>query len=130
MNAKVETVDAYIAQFPEDVQQVLSALRTIVRQEAPDADEKMAYAIPTYYLNGNLVHFAAYKAHIGFYPAPSGVAAFQEELKDYKTSKGAVQLPLSEPLPADLIRRIVRFRVAENTDKEYTNDHEEKQVNE
>jgi len=92
----------------------LNALRTSIRSAAPDATEKMSYQMPTFYLNGNLVHFAAYRKHIGFYPTPSAIFAFRDELKPYKTSKGAVQFPIDKPLPLDLISRIVSFRVEEN----------------
>jgi len=89
-------------------------LRAAIRAAAPDAEEKISYQMPTFALHGNLVHFAAHPHHIGFYPAPSGIAAFAEELAPYKSSKGAVQFPLDQPLPLDLIRRIVEFRVEEN----------------
>lgn len=115
--ADVTTIDQYIAGFPEEVQILLSELRSTIRQAAPQATEKISYQMPTFYLNGNLVHFAAYKNHIGFYPTPSGIAAFQDELKGYKSSKGAVQFPIDEPLPLKLISKIVKFRVGENTDK-------------
>lgn len=107
------TIDDYINQYPEDVRVVLEELRHVIKEEAPDATEKISYQMPTFYLNGNLVHFAVQKNHIGFYPAPSGVAAFKEELTDYKTSKGAIQFPLTKPIPYELVRRIVRFRVEE-----------------
>jgi uncharacterized protein YdhG (YjbR/CyaY superfamily) len=97
------------------VQTLLIALRATIRSAAPDATEKMSYQMPTFYLNGNLVHFAAFRKHIGFYPAPNAIVAFQEELKRYKTSKGAVQFPIDKPLPLDLITRIVAFRVEENS---------------
>lgn len=91
----------------------MQRLRKEIRQVAPDAEEKMAYGIPTFYLKGNLVHFAGYKNHIGFYPAPSGITAFKEELKEYKHAKGSVQFPL-EQVPYDLVKRITLFRVKEN----------------
>ena len=111
------TIDDYIAAFPEQTQRILRDLRAAIRAAAPDAAEKISYGMPTYDLRGNLVHFAAYSKHIGFYPTPSGVAAFQDELSAYKSSKGAVQFPLGQPLPLELIERIVRFRVAENLQK-------------
>lgn len=111
------TIDEYIAQFPEDIQQVLSQVRAVVKESAPQASEKISYQMPTFYLNGNLVHFAAFKRHIGFYPAPTGVEAFKEELSAYKNAKGSVQFPLDQPMPLDLIRRIVAYRVAENLKK-------------
>ncbi len=107
-------VDEYIALFPAEIQAKLQALRAAIAAAAPEATEKISYQMPTFYLHGNLVHFAAHPHHIGFYPAPSGIAAFQSELARYKTSKGAVQFPLDEPLPLALVAEIVRSRVAEN----------------
>lgn len=107
-------IDDYIASFPQEVQVILEKLRQTIRQAAPDATEKISYQMPTFYLNGNLVHFAAYKNHIGFYPAPSGIVAFQDELTKYKTSKGAIQFPINEALPLALVKKIVAFRVKEN----------------
>ncbi len=109
------SIDAYIAGFPAQVQETLQTLRKVIREEAPDAVERIAYQMPTFALHGNLVHFAAFAHHIGFYPTPSGIEAFQQELAAYKGAKGSVQFPIDEPLPYDLIRRIVCFRVAENT---------------
>ncbi|HPG40091.1 MAG TPA: DUF1801 domain-containing protein [bacterium] len=114
---KPQTIDDYISLFPTQVREILQNLRQIIRQNAPEAVETMSYQIPTFNLNGNLVHFAAFKTHIGFYPAPSGIAAFREELADYKFAKGSVQFPIDEPLPLELIGRIVRFRVEENVQK-------------
>jgi uncharacterized protein YdhG (YjbR/CyaY superfamily) len=111
------TIDDYIAQFPPEIQKILAEIRAIVREIAPDATEKISYQMPTFFLNGNLVHFAAFKHHIGFYPTPTGIEAFQEELSAYKGAKGSVQFPLDQPMPFDLIRRIVEYRVAENTKK-------------
>ncbi len=108
-------IDDYIAAFPAETRELLAALRACIQTTAPDATEKISYAIPTFYLNGNLVHFAAFKKHIGFYPGGSGIEAFQEELKPYKSGKGSVQFPLDQPLPLDLVRRIVEFRVEENS---------------
>jgi uncharacterized protein YdhG (YjbR/CyaY superfamily) len=108
------SIDEYIAMCPEDVQGKLQALRATIHAAAPDAEEKISYQMPTFYLKGNLVHFAAMKNHIGFYPTSSGVAAFQDELSKYEGSKGAIRFPKSEPLPMDLITRIVKFRVTEN----------------
>jgi len=107
-------IDEYIAGFQTDVQQILQEIRMTIRNAAPDAAEAMKYQIPTFTLKGNLVHFAAYKKHVGFYPAPSGIEAFQEQLSAYEISKGAVRFPLDEPIPFDLIDGIVRFRVQEN----------------
>lgn len=108
------TIDEYIAAFPDDMQQILQQIRQTIRKAAPDAQEAISYQMPTFKLHGNLVHFAAYKKHVGFYPAPSGIEAFKDELAPYASSKGAVQFPLDQPIPYDLIGRIVIFRVAEN----------------
>jgi uncharacterized protein YdhG (YjbR/CyaY superfamily) len=109
-----KTIDEYIAGFPSETQKVLRELRALIRASAPDATETISYAIPTFDLNGHhLVHYAGYAKHIGFYPVPSGVEAFKEDLKAYKGGKGSVQFPLSRPMPMDLIRRIVEFRVEE-----------------
>jgi uncharacterized protein YdhG (YjbR/CyaY superfamily) len=108
-------IDAYIAEFPPETQRVLQEMRELIHAHAPDATETMSYAIPTFDLDGrHLVHFAGYAGHIGFYPIPTGMEAFKDELTQYKTGKGSVQFPLDKPLPRDLIRRIVEFRVAEN----------------
>lgn len=113
-----ESIDEYVAEFPPETQQVLEQIRSLIREIAPDATETISYAIPTFDLNGkHLVHFAGYERHVGLYPAPSGMVAFEEELAPYKKGKGSVQFPLGEPLPMDLLRRIVEFRVAENTRK-------------
>lgn len=111
------TVDEYIAAFPSEIQAVLQAVRQVIRETAPEAEEAIAYGIPTFKYHGNLVHFGAYKYHIGFYPAPSGIEEFKEELSAYPGSKGAIQFPLDRPLPFDLIRRVVRFRMQENLRK-------------
>jgi uncharacterized protein YdhG (YjbR/CyaY superfamily) len=112
-----KTIDGYIAGFPEDVQLKLQKMRKTIRDAAPDAVEKISYQMPTFALEGNLVHFAAFKNHIGFYPAPRGIEAFQEELSAYQGGKGSVQFPLEQPVPYDLIRRIVVFRVKDNLEK-------------
>ncbi len=111
------TVDEYIAAFPSEIQAVLQAVRQVIRETAPEAEEVIAYGIPTFKYHGNLVHFGAYKHHIGFYPAPSGIEEFKDELSAYPGSKGAIQFPLDRPLPFDLIRRVVRFRMQENLRK-------------
>jgi len=112
-----KTIDEYIARYPHDVAQILTQIRSVIKESAPGAVEKISYQMPTFYLNGNLVHFAAFEKHIGFYPTPSGIEAFKDEIARYKWSKGAVQFPIDEPMPYDLIRRIVAFRVAENSKK-------------
>jgi uncharacterized protein YdhG (YjbR/CyaY superfamily) len=110
-------IDEYISGFPEEIQKRLMALRQTIRKNAPEAGETISYQMPTFVLKGNLVHFAAYGKHIGFYPAPSGIEAFKNELSRYKGAKGSVQFPHDEPLPLDLIARIVQFRVRENLEK-------------
>ena len=109
-----QTIDAYIAGFPDDVQAILQQIRRTIHEAAPEATEAISYGMPTFKLNGNLVHFGAFKSHIGFYPVPSGMAAFQDDLAAYKQGKGSVQFPLNKPMPLDLIRRIVEFRVQES----------------
>ena len=114
---KFTTIDEYISGFPEDIQGILTRIREIVREAAPNAQEKISYNMPTFYLNGNLVHFAAFTNHIGFYPTPSGTEKFEQQLAPYKRSKGAVQFQLNQPIPYDLIRQMVDFRVKENEHK-------------
>lgn len=109
-----QTIDEYIAAFPPDVRETLQAIRQTIRKAAPDAEETIKYRIPTFTLKGNLVHFGAYKKHIGFYPTPSAMEKFEEELSAYEGSKGAVRFPLDEPVPFQLITEIVKFRVREN----------------
>ena len=110
----INTIDDYILQFSQEIQDILIMLRKVIKESAPDAEEKISYQMPTFVLHGNLVHFAAYKNHIGFYPSPSGIVAFKNELSKYKGAKGSVQFPIEQPLPYDLISKIVKFRVAEN----------------
>ena len=109
-----KSIDEYILQFPPEVQEILKTLRKVIKESAPDAEEKISYQMPTFVLHGNLVHFAAFKNHIGFYPTPSGIDAFKHELSEYKGAKGSVQFPIEKPLPYELISEIVKFRVAEN----------------
>jgi uncharacterized protein YdhG (YjbR/CyaY superfamily) len=109
-----KTIDEYIDTFPQNIQDILRRLRQTIREAAPDAEETISYQMPTFRANGNLVHFAAYKEHIGFYPEPSGIAEFKKDLSAYGGGKGTVRFPLDEPIPFDLIRRIVKFRVKEN----------------
>lgn len=111
------TVDEYIAQFPEDIQQILFQIRAVIKDAAPGAVEKISYQMPGYSLKRGLVWFAAYKNHIGFYPTATGIAAFKDDLAGYKFSKGAVQFQLDAPIPFDLITKIVKFKVAENQGK-------------
>jgi len=110
-------VDAFIAGYPPAVRKLLAEVRKAIRENAPGAAEKIAYGIPTFTLNGNLVHFSGYERHIGFYPGPEGIEAFEPELSGYKRAKGSVQFPIDRPLPLDLVARIVRFRVDQNLGK-------------
>ncbi len=110
---KPKNIDHYIAGFPADIQAILSQIRETIRKAAPEAEEKISYGIPTFAQNGNLVHFAAFKNHIGFYATPTGHKAFSRELSKYKQGKGSVQFPLDQPIPLALISRIVKFRVDE-----------------
>ena len=117
MNAtkkQFKTIDEYIETFPEDVQSILEKMRQTIRKAAPEAEEAISYQIPTFKLNGNLVYFAAFKNHIGFYPTPSGIEAFKKELSPYKGAKGSVQFPMEKPIPYDLVKKIVVFRRREN----------------
>jgi uncharacterized protein YdhG (YjbR/CyaY superfamily) len=111
------TIDAYIDRFSPEIQEILQRIRAIVHEVAPEAKEKISYQMPTFYLNGNLVHFAAFQRHIGLYPTPSGIEAFDKELAPFKRAKGSVQFPLDQPIPYELIRRIVEHRVAESQKK-------------
>ncbi|MFB9326571.1 iron chaperone [Paenibacillus aurantiacus] len=111
------TIDAYIAGFPTGIRERLQAMRDVIKEAAPEATEKMTDQRPTFELHGNLVQFAGFKNHIGFDPSPSGIAAFHEELSAYKGAEGSIAFPLEEPLPIDLVRAIVRFRVAENMEQ-------------
>lgn len=113
-SAGFSSIDHYITSFPEEIQKKLEEVRATIKAAAPEAQEKISYQMPTFYLHGNLVHFAAYKNHMGFYPTSSGVQAFKHELSQYETSKGAIQFPLEKPIPLDLISKIVQYRVAEN----------------
>lgn len=109
-----KNIDEYIAAFPAQVQEVLNQVRQVIHDAAPQAQETISYQMPTFTLHGNLVHFAAHKNHLGFYPTPSGIENFKDELSAYKHAKGSVQFPLNEPIPYDLIARIVKFRVEES----------------
>ncbi len=109
-----KTIDDYIAGFPPDIQEILEKIRLTIKQAAPEAEETISYQMPTFTLIGNLVHFAAFKSHIGFYPTPSGTEKFQKELSIYKGGKGSIRFPLDQPIPFALIGKIVKFRVKEN----------------
>jgi uncharacterized protein YdhG (YjbR/CyaY superfamily) len=115
---KVDTIDNYIKGFPPEVQNILEKIRETIRKNAPEASETIKYGIPTFVQNGNLVHFAGYKKHIGFYPSPSGIAAFTDETTIYHTGKGTLQFPMNKPIPYSLISKIVKFRVNENQNKQ------------
>ena len=112
-----KNMDEYIATFPKSTQILLQQMRATIGKAAPQAEETINYAMPTFALKGNLVHFAGYANHIGFYPAPSGIEAFKKELSIYKGAKGSVQFPLDKPLPLNLVTKIVKFRVKENLEK-------------
>ena len=112
-NRKFKDIDEYIQSFPPAIQKILKQLRKIIHENAPDAEETISYGMPTFKFNGNLVHFAAFEHHIGFYPTPSGIEAFEKELAPYKHAKGSVQFPLEKQIPYDLVKRIVQFRVKE-----------------
>jgi uncharacterized protein YdhG (YjbR/CyaY superfamily) len=109
-----ETIDEYILLFPLEIQEILKKLRSVIKESAPDAEEKISYQMPTFAQHGNLVHFAVCKNHIGFYPTPSGIDAYRDELSEYKGTKGAIHFPIQKPLPYELISKIVKFRVTEN----------------
>jgi len=114
---QAKNMDEYIAGFPNEVQVMLEKLRMTIRKAAPEAEETINYGIPTFTLKGNLVHFAAFKNHIGFYPAPSGIEAFKKELSVYEGAKGSVQFPIEKSLPLSLVSKIVKFRLKENLEK-------------
>ncbi len=118
LKEQLKTIDEYIRTFPEEVQTELKKMKKTIQEAAPEATEAIRYQMPTFRLNGkNLVHFAAFKNHIGFYPIPSGIEAFKKELSIYKQGKGSVQFPLDKPVPYELVKKIVKFRVAENMKK-------------
>lgn len=112
-----KTIDEYVAAFPQEVQKILQKVRQTIRKAAPEAEETIKYRMPTFTLNGNLVHFAAHKKHIGFYPVPTGIEKFKKELSVYKQGKGSIQFPLDKPIPYGLISKIVKFRVKENLER-------------
>ena len=116
-SAKPTTIDDYIATFPTDVQEILQKVRETVKTAVPNATEAISYGMPTFKLAGNLVHFGAFKEHLGFYPVPSGLAQFEKELAPYKGGKGSVQFPYDQPIPYELISKIAQFRAAENLEK-------------
>jgi uncharacterized protein YdhG (YjbR/CyaY superfamily) len=117
------TIDEYIKTFPEDIQNILEKMRQTIRKAAPEAVEAISYKIPTFKLNGNLVHFAAFKKHIGFYPTSSGIRAFKKQLSPYKGGRGSVQFPIDKPIPYDLVKKITIFRRKENLKKKSGGPH-------
>ena len=121
MRTDFNNIDEYIASFPENIQVILEKMRITIQTAAPNATEGIKYAMPVFMLNGNLVYFAAFKNHIGFYPTPAAIDAFKNELSIYKTSKGAIQFPIDETIPYELITQIVQFRVAQNLEKAIKN---------
>jgi uncharacterized protein YdhG (YjbR/CyaY superfamily) len=118
--AAPKNIDDYIAPFPKDIQAKLQKIRATIKKAAPKAEEAIKYQMPTFTLNGNLVHFAAYKNHIGFYPAPSGIEAFKKELAAYESGKGTLRFALDKPIPFGLISKVVKFRVKKNLEKAST----------
>jgi uncharacterized protein YdhG (YjbR/CyaY superfamily) len=111
------TIDDYIADSPKDTQKHLKQIREVVRKLVPDAKEDIKYGMPTYVLNGNLLHFAGFEHHIGFYPTPTGISSFKKDLAPYKQGKGSVQFPLDKPMPLALITRIIKYRLKQNLEK-------------
>jgi uncharacterized protein YdhG (YjbR/CyaY superfamily) len=111
------TIDEYIAGFDPVIQKTLNELRNFIKKEAPEATEKISYGMPTFYLDGNLVHFAAFKDHYGFFPTPSGIDKFEKELAPYRSGKGTLRFPIDRPIPWDIIKKVIRFRVEENLNK-------------
>jgi uncharacterized protein YdhG (YjbR/CyaY superfamily) len=114
MSPNVATIDEYIKSFPSDIQRTLNDLYEFIKAEVPEATEKISYGMPTFYLNGNLIHFAAFKDHYSLFPAPSGIEQFIDELRVYRTGKGTLSFPFDTPLPWELIRKVVKFRKEEN----------------
>jgi uncharacterized protein YdhG (YjbR/CyaY superfamily) len=117
MAKEIKTIDAYIMGFEPEIQKTLNEIRNFIKTEVPEATEKISYGMPTFYLNGNLVHFAAFKDHYGFFPNPSGIDAFEKELLPYRTGKGTLRFPLDKPIPWDIIQKVIQFRVRENLNK-------------
>ncbi len=117
MDTAIKDIDSYIALYPPDVRKLLEQVRSTIRKAAPDAQEKIGYGIPTFTLHGNLFHFGGFKNHIGFYPGPGAIVAFEKKLSAYETSKGAIQFPIDKPMPLGLITKMVKYRVAQNKER-------------
>jgi uncharacterized protein YdhG (YjbR/CyaY superfamily) len=117
MAKEIKTIDEYIMGFEPEIQKTLNEIRNFIKTEVPEATEKISYGMPTFYLNGNLVHFAAFKDHYGFFPSPSGIDAFEKELLPYRTGKGTLRFPIDKPIPWDIIQKVVQFRARENLNK-------------
>jgi len=109
-----KTIDDYIKSFPKDIQKILGMVRQTIKKAAPEAEEAISYQMPTFKLNGNLVHFAAFKNHVGFYPTPSGTKEFKKEISVFRSGKGSIQFPIDKPMPLSLIKKIVKYRVKES----------------
>jgi len=114
----MKTIDEYIETFEPEIQKTLIEMRNFIKNLVPEATEKISYKMPTFFLNGNLVHFAAFKDHIGFFPAPSGITAFEKELTPYRSGKGTLRFPFNNPIPWNLIKKVIKFKVKENLNKE------------
>jgi uncharacterized protein YdhG (YjbR/CyaY superfamily) len=117
----MKTIDEYIESFEPEIKKTLTEIRNFIKKEIPEATEKIAYGMPTFYLNGNLVHFAAFKDHYGFFPGPSGIDAFEKELAPYRSGKGTLRFPLDKPIPWEIIKKVVQFRKKENLKKTKNN---------
>jgi uncharacterized protein YdhG (YjbR/CyaY superfamily) len=113
----MKTIDEYIETFEPEIQKTLNEVRNFIKTEVPEAMERISYGMPTFYLNGNLVHFAAFKDHYGFFPSPSGIDAFEKELAPYRSGKGTLRFPIDKPIPWDIIQKVIQFRVKENSNK-------------
>ena len=113
----MNTIDEYIELFDPNIQKTLKEIRDFIKKEAPEATEKISYGMPTFYLNGNLVHFAAFKDHYGFFPSPSGIEAFEKEYAPYRSGKGTLRFPFDQPIPWEIIQKVIHFRIKENINK-------------
>ncbi|MDR0486316.1 MAG: DUF1801 domain-containing protein [Elusimicrobiota bacterium] len=125
---QIKTIDEYIETFEPKIQKTLKEIRKFIKKEAPQASEKISFGLPSFYLNGNLLHFAAFKNHYGFFPSPSGIYAFEKELIPYRAGKGSLHFPLDQPIPWAIIKKITQFRVKENLDKAQKKKNENKTI--